>query len=91
MGAMLYNKTVTEIVVPVGITIDWAAFSSSTSISRVYYCGSAEEWQDAQIDSEAFPEGIEIAYLSSKNASDLIWSFGEDGKTPILCQGENNN
>ena len=81
-GALLYNSTVTEVVLPAGLIVDRAAFSSSTGIERVYFCGSDAEW-DLGGYAAAFGEYVTVAFLASDSPDAMLWDYAEDG-TPTL-------
>ena len=92
-GALLYNTTVKEIVVPKGLGLDWASFASSDGIERIYYCGSREEWVAEGHGSEenfVFPlykDNLKAAYLSAEGDQYDLWAPAPDG-TPVLLPKE---
>ena len=50
-------------VIPAGVTeIRYMAFGECTAMTEFRYRGTAEEWEQIQIDSDAFPTGMGVVY-----------------------------
>lgn len=76
-----------SIVLPAGITkIDSYAFTGCTSLTEVYFAGSAENWNSITIGtSNDSLTGDKIYYYSESQptVSGNYWHYATDGKTPV--------
>lgn len=86
-NSTFYNcAQLTSVVLPVGITnIAFDAFTGCTSLTEVYFAGTAENWSAITINvSNDGLTGDKIYYYSESQptVSGNYWHYAQDGKTP---------
>ena len=93
--AFLQSETST-LIVPSSITfIGDHAFPAGDILTKVYYCGSQDEWQDIKIGNMTLSE-YETFYYSKEDPfggetslpDGNYWHYDTDGKTPVIWTKE---
>ena len=64
------NGNLYDITIPLSVTlIESAAFLDCAQLSDIYYCGSQEQWKDAEFRENAIPDTVNLYFDAGKQVT----------------------